>query len=84
MSEREFSGVDSEALMMAVRSELAFSNEPACTSASYCAESRAQGDGPLGRAYRSGQSPVLGTRNRQYSGRSNCPSGAAADRLSIP
>jgi cysteine desulfurase len=30
-----FPGVDSEALMMAVRSELAFSNGAACTSASY-------------------------------------------------
>ena len=30
-----FPGVDSEALMMAVRNELAFSNGAACTSASY-------------------------------------------------
>ena len=30
-----FPGVDSEALMMAVRTELAFSNGSACTSADY-------------------------------------------------
>ena len=47
-------------------------------------EPRAESDGAVGRPNLLGGPPVVGSRHRQDSGRSDCPSGAAADRLSNP
>ena len=42
-----FPGVDSEALMLALRYEMAISNGSACSSSSYSVEPRLEGHGPV-------------------------------------
>ena len=66
-----FPGVDSEALMMAVRDELAFSNGAACTSASYSPSHVLKGDGAVGRSDLFRRPHLLGTGDHENPRRAN-------------